>query len=38
MEDYRDFGYQSEEEFLEDLLGCDENWTLEDFMDAYDPD
>lgn len=38
MSEYEEFGYRSEEEFLEDLLDCDENWTLEDFFDAYDPD
>lgn len=26
-----------EEDFLEELLGCDENYTLDDFFDAYDP-
>ena len=38
MAEYEEFGYLSEEEFIEDLLGCDENWTLEDFYDSYDPD
>ena len=38
MSDYRELGYLSEEEFLEDYLGCDENWTLDDFFDSYDPD
>ena len=27
--------YESKEEFLEDYLGCDDNWTLDD---SYDPD
>lgn len=26
------------EEFLEDYLGCDEEYTLDDFFDSYDPD
>lgn len=38
MNDYRELGYLSEEEFLEDYLGCDENWTLDDFFDSYDPE
>ena len=38
MATYEELGYASEEEFLEDILGCDENWTLEDFYDSYDPD
>ena len=38
MKDYEELGYESEEDFLEDFLGCDENWTLEDFYDSYDPD
>lgn len=39
--DYIELGYESEEEFLMDMLGIDENdgeWTLDDFFDAYDPD
>lgn len=35
IEDYKFFGYNSDEEFLEDFLGCDRNWTLEDFFDSY---
>lgn len=35
VEDYKFFGYNSDEEFLEDFLGCDRNWTLEDFFDSY---
>ena len=38
MKDYEELGYESEEDFLEDFLGCDENWTLENFYDSYDPD
>ena len=38
MEDFRDFGYNSEDEFLEDILCLDEDWTLDDYMDSYDPD
>ena len=32
MPDYMFLGYRSEEEFLEDIVGCDENYTLEDFL------
>lgn len=40
MTEYEELGYESEEEFLdlEDMLGCDEDWTLEDFFDSYNPD
>lgn len=38
MVEYEELGYTSEEEFLEDILGCDENWSLDDFFDSYDPD
>ena len=38
MTEYEELGYESEEEFLEDYLGCDENWTIDDFFDSYDPD
>lgn len=38
MTEYEELGYASEEEFLEDLLGCDSEYTLEDFYDSYDPD
>lgn len=38
MSDYVFLGYRSEEEFLEDIVGCDENYTLEDFFDSYDPE
>lgn len=37
-EEYEELGYESEEEFLEDFLECDANWTLDDFFDSYDPD
>lgn len=37
-ENYEVLGYESEEDYLEDFLGCDENWTLEDFYDSYDRD
>ena len=33
----REMGYESEEEFIEEILGCDENYSLDDFMDSYDP-
>lgn len=32
MLDYQFFGYGNEEEFLEDILGCDEEYALEDFL------
>ena len=32
IEEWKELGYESEEEFLEDLLDCDENWTLDDFF------
>lgn len=38
MNEYSFCGYRNEEEFLEDILGCDEHYTLEDFFDAYDPE
>ena len=38
IEDYKYFGYNSEEEFLEDFLGCDINWTLDDFLDSFNKD
>ncbi len=38
MEDYHDLGYTSEEEFLEGMLGCDDEYTLDDFYDSYAPD
>lgn len=38
MTEYEELGYESEEELLEDFLGGDENWTLEDFYDSYNPD
>lgn len=38
MTEYEELGYDSEEDFLEDLLGCNEEYTLDDFFDSYDPD
>lgn len=38
MTDYQFWGYRNEEEFLEDILGCDEEYTTEDFFDSYDPE
>ena len=38
MTKYEELGYESGEEFLEDYLGCDEDWTLDDFFDSYNPD
>jgi hypothetical protein len=38
MPDYDDLVLESEDDFLEDYLGCDENWSIEDFFDSYDPD
>lgn len=38
MSYYEFLGYRSEEEFLEDMLGCNEEYTLDDFFDSYDPE
>ena len=38
MTEYEELGYESEEEFLEELLGCNAEYTLDDFFDSYDPD
>ena len=38
MPDYMFLGYRSEEESLEDIVDCDENYTLEDFFDSYAPE
>ena len=38
MTEYEELGYDSEEDFLEDFLGCNEEYTLDDFFDSYDPD
>ena len=38
MTEYEELGYESEEEFLEDFLGCNKEYTLDDFFDSYDPD
>lgn len=32
--DYEEMGYETEEDFLEDFLGCNEDWTLDDFFDS----
>lgn len=37
MKEYEELGYTSEEEFLEELYGCDDEYTLDDFYDSYDP-
>lgn len=36
-EQLEEMGYSSEEEFVADLLGIEEN-ELEDWLDSYDPD
>lgn len=38
MKDFELFGYKSEEEFLEDILGCNDNYTLDDFFESYETD
>ncbi len=38
MTEYEELGYTSEEEFLEDFLNCNEEYTLDDFFGSYDPD
>lgn len=38
MTEYEELGYSSEEEFIEELLECDNEYTLDDFYDSYDPD
>lgn len=38
MSEYEELGYSSEEEFLENNPGCDEDWNRDDFFDSYDPD
>lgn len=38
MTKYEELGYESGEEILEDYLRCDEDWTLDDFFDSYNPD
>lgn len=38
MPDYMFLGYRNEEEFLEDIVGCDDDYTLNDFFDSYDPE
>ena len=36
--DWTEIGYENEDQFLEEFLGLDENYTLEDFLDSYNPD
>lgn len=38
IKELREMGHESKEEFIEEILGCDENYSLDDFMDSYDPD
>lgn len=38
MGNFEELGYASEDEFLEELLGCNDDYTLEDFYDSYDLD
>ena len=38
IKELQEMGYESEEEFIEEILGCDKNYSLDDFMDSYDPD
>lgn len=38
IKELREMGYETEEEFIEEILGYDENYSLDDFMDSYDPD
>ena len=38
MSEFEILGYKNEDEFLEDILGCDSEYTLEDFFDSYDPE
>ncbi len=38
MKDLKEMGYESEEEFIAELLGCNEDYNLEDFLDSYDAD
>ena len=33
-----DYFGDSEEDFLKDMLGCDDEYTLDDFFDSFDPD
>ncbi len=38
LKELHEMGYESEEELLEEMCGCDENYSLDDFMDAWDPE
>lgn len=38
MSEYEELGYNSEQDFLEEFLGCDEDYTLDDFFDSWDPE
>ena len=38
IKELQEMGYESEEELIEEILGCEENYSLDDFMDSYDPD
>jgi uncharacterized protein YggL (DUF469 family) len=37
IEELREMGFESQDELLEELCGCDENYSLDDFMDSWDP-
>lgn len=37
MTEFEQLGYTSEDELLEDLLGCNSEYSLEDFFNSYDP-
>lgn len=38
MNEYEEIGYESEEAFLEEICGCNDEYTLDDFFDSYDPE
>lgn len=38
QEEENDYFGDSEEDFLKDMLGCDDEYTLDDFFDSFDPD
>lgn len=38
MSEYEELVYNSEQDFLEEFLGCDEDYTLDDFFDSWDPE
>ncbi len=33
----KEMGYESVEDFLEEICGCDDSYTLDDYFDDYDP-